>query len=89
MFKTLNAALISLNDAECGSSTQASNKGCGLEWVDVGTRPKVRWINVVFDEKIRKIEKKVLIELTFIGKVMLFRIIHCIRVKNLFFFFTI
>jgi hypothetical protein len=31
---------------------------CPVEWVDVGPRPKVRWIFVVFHKKIRKIEKK-------------------------------
>jgi hypothetical protein len=33
---------------------------CTVEWVDVGTRPKVKWIYIIFNiKKIRKIEKKV------------------------------
>jgi hypothetical protein len=57
---------------------QCSNFIINLEWVDHGTRPKVRWTYVVLYKKNRENRErtKFFDQLTCVGKVMLFWVMH-------------
>jgi hypothetical protein len=43
-----------------------------LSFLDVGTRPKVKWLFVVFHKKKQENKKKTFDQLTFLGKIMFF-----------------
>jgi hypothetical protein len=52
-------------------------------WVDVGNETKVKWIYLVFHKKKKiRIRGKNIDQLTFIGEITAFRVMHYIRVEN-------